>query len=418
MIIIKKNINLFIVTIFIFTFLIYSVAFSYTPYNYSITLKEGIKFVHKTLVNYDSNGGNQEINYIEADLTNPNIYVSLSKANNISSSKENLLNQLNQQKYNKNKNVLGGVNGEFFNVSNGQPLFTTISDGEIFSIMDNEFDSSNRPIFYMDKHRNYSFDFFNVVGNLRFTNNKFKDLKINSLNRLNSHDDVNVSTYKINDESTYYPHEGLPSRYMLIQLMNSDGSIYPGVEIYGEVIDVGEMTSPKKIEKNQILVTSYGDENYYNISYDSFKSVVSIKFDIYSSNDGRIRNDIKDAFTGYEYLIKNGEEMDYDYYKNLSEPSLINTRNARTALGLTPENKLILFTVDKSKNSLGMSLKELSNYLKSMGISNAINLDGGGSTSISFENNEGKLFLMNDPEKYQRKITNAISIIHNSKNKA
>lgn len=413
MTIIKKNIDLFIITVFMFAFLIHSVSFAYTPYDYSITLEEGIKFVRKTLVNYDSNGGNQEINYIEVDLTNPNIYVSLTKANNISSSKETLLDQLNRQKDTKNKNVLGGINGEFFNVSTGQPLFTTISDGEIFSIMDNEFDSSNRPIFYMDKYRNYSFDFLNVVGTLRFTNNKFKDLKINSLNKLSSHDDVNVSTYKINDESTYYPHEGLPSRYMLIQLMNSDGSIYPGVEIFGEVIDIGEMTSPKKIEKNQILITSYGDKNYHNIRYEAFKSIVSIKFDIYSSNDGRIRNDIKDAFTGYEYLIKNGEEMDYDYYKNLSEPSLINTRNARTALGLTPENKLILFTVDKSKNSLGMSLKELSNYLKSMGISNAINLDGGGSTAISFENNEHKLFLMNDPQKYQRKITNAISIIYN-----
>lgn len=413
MIILKRHINLFITTIFIFTFSTYSIAFSHTTYNYSITLEEGIKFVHKTLVNYDSKGGNQEINYIELDFKNPNISLSLNKANNISASKETLLQQLNNQKREK-KNVLGGVNGEFFNMATGQPLFTTISDGEIFSIMDNEFDSFNRPIFYIDKYRNYSFDFFNIIGNLRFRNNRYEDLKINSLNKLDSYNDTNISTYKINDESTYYPHEGLPSRYMLIELFNSDGSIYPGVEIYGEVIEVGEMKEPKKIKKNQILVTSYGDENYNNIKYDYIKSVVTIKFDIYSSNDNGIRNSIKEAFTGYEYLIRNGQEMNYDYYKNLSEPSLINSRNARTALGVTLDNKVILFTVDKSPDSLGMNLSELSSYLKTMGIENAINLDGGGSTSISFENNEHKLFLMNDQDKYQRKLTNVISVIYNN----
>ncbi len=413
MIILKKHINLFITTILLFTFLTYSIAFSHTNYNYSITLEEGIKFVHKTLFNYDSKGGNQEINYIELDFKNPNISLSLNKANNISASKETLLNQLNNQKIRENKNVLGGVNGEFFNLTTGQPLFTTISNGEIFSIIDNEFDSFNRPIFYIDKYRNYSFDFFNIIGTLKFRNSNYKDLKINSLNRLDSYNDTNISTYKINNESTYYPHEGLPSRYMLIQLLNSDGSIYPGFELYGEVIEIGEMKEPKKIEKNQILVTSYGDENYYNIIYDYLKSRVTIKFDIYSSNDNTIRNDIKEAFTGYEYLIKNGKEMDYDYYKSLSDPSLISSRHARTALGVTLDNKVILFTVDKSPNSLGMSLKELSSYLKDMNIENAINLDGGGSTSISFENNEHKLTLMNDQDKYQRKLTNVISVIYN-----
>ncbi|EIA31508.1 Sporulation domain-containing protein, partial [Candidatus Arthromitus sp. SFB-5] len=76
-------------------------------------------------------------------------------------------------------------------------------------------------------------------------------------------------------------------------------------------------------------------------------------------------------------------------------------------------NKVILFTVDKSDDSLGMTLSELSKYLKDLDIVDAINLDGGGSTSIALENNTYTLKLMNDQTKYQREITNGIGIIVN-----
>ncbi|EIA25672.1 hypothetical protein SFB4_307G0, partial [Candidatus Arthromitus sp. SFB-4] len=46
-------------------------------------------------------------------------------------------------------------------------------------------------------------------------------------------------------------------------------------------------------------------------------------------------------------------------------------------------------------------------------IVDAINLDGGGSTSIALENNTYTLKLMNDQTKYQREITNGIGIIVN-----
>lgn len=411
----RKNFKLFIVSIFMFLMFSITTAFSYTPYYYKITLEEGITFVHDTLTNYDGKGNNQEINYIELDFNNPNISLSLVQSNDLSASKETLLNQLEEERELTGKNIVGGVNGEFFRLADGQPLFTTISDGEIFSIIDTKEESLKRPVFYIDKYRNFAFDYLTITGVLKFLNGRYDDLKIDSLNKLDSYNDTNVSTYKINPESTYYPHQGLPSRYMLIELSNSDGTIHPGSEILGQVIEVGEMDEPKKINKNQILITSYGDENYYNIGYDFLYSPVSIQFDIFSDNDKKMRNDIITAFTGHEYLIRNGQEMDFNYYKNLADVSLINNRNARTAIGVTADSKVILFTVDKSDESLGMSLKELSSYLKSLGIINAMNLDGGGSTSISFENNEHKLFLMNDQDKYQRAVVNVISVTSQNK---
>lgn len=385
------------------------ISFAYTPYSYKIDLDEGVSFIHDTISNYKESGKNQIVNYIVADLNNKDIGVSLVQSNDISSSKQNLLTLLNNEFFFDNRKILGGVNGEFFRISDGQLLFDTISNGEIFSIM-NKKTNFKRPIFTVDKNGNFDFDYLIFSSFLKFLDGKEKDLRITSLNKLDSYDNVNISNYKINKDSTYYPHEGLPSRYMLIEVVNGDGSIKAGEEILGKVIEVGEMNIPKRIEKGQLLLTSYGDDNYYKIDYRYLNSPISIKFNIYSESKNEFRNDIITGLTGHEYLIKDNEEMNYDYYKNLSDNNLINNRHARTSLGITGDNKLILFTVDKSNDSLGMTLSELSSMMKYLGAVNAINLDGGGSTSIAFENNEHKLFLMNDPNKYQREIVNSIAL--------
>ena len=65
---------------------------------------------------------------------------------------------------------------------------------------------------------------------------------------------------------------------------------------------------------------------------------------------------------------------------------------ARTAIGLTRDNgSLVLFTVEPARNgeTSGMTVGEVANLLvKDYGVYNALNLDGGGSTSLAID---GKL---------------------------
>jgi exopolysaccharide biosynthesis protein len=59
----------------------------------------------------------------------------------------------------------------------------------------------------------------------------------------------------------------------------------------------------------------------------------------------------------------------------------IGGKNPRTAIGYTKDNTLIMVAVDgREYQSVGMTLGQLSNFMKSIGCTNAINLDGGGST--------------------------------------
>ena len=62
--------------------------------------------------------------------------------------------------------------------------------------------------------------------------------------------------------------------------------------------------------------------------------------------------------------------------------------NARTAIGLSRDDQtLFLFTVDRAGGSLGLSVGEVADLLiEDYGVYNALNLDGGGSTTLTMEN--------------------------------
>ncbi|KAL0984856.1 hypothetical protein UPYG_G00149560 [Umbra pygmaea] len=55
--------------------------------------------------------------------------------------------------------------------------------------------------------------------------------------------------------------------------------------------------------------------------------------------------------------------------------------SARTAVGHDEKGKLILFQINGQTDVRGMNLWEMANFLKGLGVKNAINLDGGGSST-------------------------------------
>jgi hypothetical protein len=61
------------------------------------------------------------------------------------------------------------------------------------------------------------------------------------------------------------------------------------------------------------------------------------------------------------------------------------SRQPRTAIGVTNKGKLILMVIDgrDSNNSAGMTLSEVANFMMTLGVKQAINLDGGGSSVMA-----------------------------------
>ena len=82
----------------------------------------------------------------------------------------------------------------------------------------------------------------------------------------------------------------------------------------------------------------------------------------------------------------------------------------RSAIGIGKDEKLYLIAVDgrKPDYSVGLTLKELAEILKKLDLQEAINLDGGGSTTLVADGG----IINTLSERHERKISNALLIFY------
>ena len=116
------------------------------------------------------------------------------------------------------------------------------------------------------------------------------------------------------------------------------------------------------------------------------------------------------ALGGGPVLVRNGEEQEWPSRKG--SPDYLQPRHPRTAIGFN-HRYLYLVAVDGRQKELsaGMSLVELAALMKEIGCTQALNLDGGGSTTFWLN---GK--VMNSPsDKHERAIANALVIVRKPK---
>ena len=137
-----------------------------------------------------------------------------------------------------------------------------------------------------------------------------------------------------------------------------------------------------------------------------------------SGSDFRVTEEmgVKEAVGGSTILVRNGEVV---YPANTSEGT-----NPRTAVGIKADGTVVFYEVDgrQAPYSTGMNLYDLALMMKDLGCVDAMNLDGGGSSTFATqregeENDNGRagLTLRNSPsDGYERTVSSTIMIISNA----
>ncbi|MBP3484812.1 MAG: CotH kinase family protein [Oscillospiraceae bacterium] len=125
---------------------------------------------------------------------------------------------------------------------------------------------------------------------------------------------------------------------------------------------------------------------------------------------------VKEAVGGSTILVRNGEVV---YPANTSEGT-----NPRTAVGIKADGTVVFYEVDgrQAPYSTGMHLYDLALMMKDLGCVDAMNLDGGGSSTFATQregeaNDNGRagLTLRNRPsDGYERTVSSTIMIISNA----
>ena len=124
----------------------------------------------------------------------------------------------------------------------------------------------------------------------------------------------------------------------------------------------------------------------------------------------------EDITNGVPQLIKNGK-IDITWEQEKASRSFAEMRHPRTAVAKLKDGKFLMVTVDGRQPgvSVGMTLQELAEYLLSLGATDAMNLDGGGSTTMFLD---GRVVNTPSDKEGERKVSDAILVtLRNKKGK-
>ncbi len=327
-------------------------------------VQDGVK--HIKLTNY-YNGRPVRINVVEADLK----VASNIQIQPVLSNSANLQSRRSISSMAKNNNIIAAVNGTYFKPQTGVPLGTLMIDGKVYT--GPVYDRVALGIF------EDGFDVARVQLNASIEGSGVK-VKVDNINQPRM-----LSTYVL----VYTPEWGKYSPYA------------PKYGMSLRVAD-GKIT---KASANPLVIP----ENGYVISgpkklLQPLLKDKEVKLDIKTIPEWK---NIKHIISGGPYLVKDG-----DVFVDMTAQKLraIGGRNPRTAIGYTSDHNFILVTADgREGSSIGMTLMELANFMKSLGCIGAINLDGGGST-VMFVNGS----VVNKPQvKGGIPLSNALVLTQN-----
>ena len=283
------------------------------------------------------NGRPVRINVVEINQKlNPNLQINPQLSSSRLASKSTITTLA------RKNNSLVAINGTYFKPQTGVPLGTLMINGKIYTgpiynrvamgIFDEGFDMARLELNAQVK---------SFKGNLKVDN-------INQPRMLSTH--VIVYTPEWGSFTPPSPKYGKQ-----IAVEN------------GKIVSIGTQTMP--IPHNGYVIV--GPDERLSKLYRAKHVDLDIK---------TIPNwdNVKHIISGGPYLVKNGE-----VFVDMTEQKLgaIGGKNPRTAIGYTQDGNFIMVAVDGREGaSVGLTLKELAWFMKSIGCINAMNLDGGGST--------------------------------------
>lgn len=291
--------------------------------------------------------------------------------------------------------AIAGVNGDFFGMtgSYSAPFGPVVRDGTIISINErlnaekNEFAS-----FYIDENNN-PFILY-LKPSIQFFNNGTVNIDVATINKIT---DMRVNTYI--DASAFENTASLDDRFDdLVKIMVKD-NVITYISGVGETLDVPELGTGYLI----VVPKDPWEEVKEKFGVGDTTSVVI-------NSTGIDFNKIEQSIGGATKFLTNGEVT-------IENDSVASGRQPRTAVGISGDGtRIILMVVDGRSHSIGATTEEMAYLMLREGASNAMHLDGGGSTTMAVQTlYDDELSVVNTTsDGAERKVMNALGVFNKS----
>ncbi|RXZ83471.1 copper amine oxidase [Paenibacillaceae bacterium] len=314
------------------------------------------------------------VHVIEVDLSNP--YVSL----DVMSGSNNTIANLNTvTKMTVETGAVAGINADYFNMqAEGVPMGGQITGGQLVtspSVLKGMY------AFALSKDRVPVIDLFGFEGTVTATNGK--QFQLAGINQTSYMTEPDSGTGQFSHANAMYIYT---SAWTAAERPNSARSSTIPTEVLvrnGIVEEIAEnRTLAMAVPKDGYILRTHGEAAKFVKANLIVGQPVTAAYNLIASSGAK-----KDPATyqmmvgGHTILVNDGQASAFS--RDVAGISGTSARS-RTAIGYSRDNKKVyLVTVEKSGNSSGMTVRELQSALVSLGVWKGLNLDGGGSTTMS-----------------------------------
>ncbi|MGM8215835.1 phosphodiester glycosidase family protein [Bacillaceae bacterium W0354] len=321
---------------------------------------------------YDESSTNS-VRVMEVDLTKPHLTVGLGMDPDFQSL---LTTSSIARKFSlKNYRMVGGINGSIFHFATKKPAYLLSQNGNILNLgaVSNDSDGymSIPTAFGMKRNGQALIDRFQILMSAEINGKTFK------IDKFNSSRGAGESVLYTPSFRWDWPRN---NKY--------------GVEIYvhktDKKIDSSEMKFGDTIVGEVLEIRPYMSGKYITIPQDGF--VISVHGNspiaqgLKVGDSIKLTVDVEDKWKNTNFIMGSGPKLvdsgqvDLEINENSTRAKEV---THRTAIGINKDGSKVFFiTVDGGKNSRGMTLPQFAKYVQSLGVYKAINLDGGGSTTM------------------------------------
>lgn len=379
-----KKFLLFLVLFFSFVTPVFGASTLYQKETSSV-ISSGV--THKNYIRFTSNGW-QNINVLKVDLEDKHNNLGLLTSSNGVGTLQNLKTMAT------NSDSIAAINADFFQAKSGKgnSVGVAIEDGEmISSSYYGNLDKDEFATFVLDENNSIFYDFFTNEITLKSmkTKNSTSVSEINKFPR--SFENIVIYTPAWGTHS-HGSQEDLPLTEMVVE--------------NNKVVDIRYNQEAVEIPEDGFVVSAIGKGSEF--IKENFKVGTKVKLNIETNFD---LDEIALAVSGGAILLEKGR-IPETFSSNISG------NHPRTAIGSSKdESTLFLVTVDgRQESSLGMTQQELAEFLKELDVYNAINLDGGGSTTmVARKLGDFNLSTINSPSGTTlRSVINGIGIFNSA----
>lgn len=330
--------------------------------------------VHKTYDILTSNGW-LEVNVVQADMSNENLHFEPIYSSSGVGTLATVKTQMSD-----NSSAVAAVNADFFSWGSysgtGSPIGGVIKEGELVSSGAN---TTNMQALVQFEDSLLGLQFLNPTINLVHNGN---EVQIGGMNKYADVENPHIYTSAWGN-----------------QYVNEFTDVYCIVVENDRIKEIFEGQKYTDIPKNGFVVACV-KRNFALLDYLKIGDKLTYKV----SNV----TDAINAIGGGTLLLKNGQFAEITHN--------VSGRHPRTAVGISKDQKtLYLVTVDgRQGHSVGATLPEMAEVMLHIGAWSALNLDGGGSTSMVVRDLDWKVQQANSPSE-NRKVANSAAIIMGNK---